>query len=444
MGLGADEGPSRLAAPIPEVVVWLQEYLQVDTTNSGDHAAGKRERRAAELLAEILRRDGIESRLLVSPQGRTSLFARLSATKSPAAGALVLTHHIDVVPAEGPWREGAFSGRLEDGKIWGRGALDIKSLGIAQLATLIALKREGGARNRDLIFLAVADEELGGGQGARFVLEQHPELFTSVEAVLNEGGSNRVSSDRLVYWGVEVVQKRPLWLKVTANGRGGHGAGFKPSSATHQLLLGLARLIERPPRFRVSDAARLHFSKLAVAEGRDEKKSWQELGSDWGPGGPGPTTAGFFLDTLQVTQIENGQGINIIAPEAWATIDIRLLPDTDADAYLKEVRAVLGPQLEVEVLLEAPLSAPSPLDNAFYRHLEIELRRQGPVVPSLLFGTTDSRYFRARGIAAYGFSPFLIDSPDLGGIHAPNEYIRVDDFVRGVELYRRILESYLE
>ncbi|MEM1206452.1 MAG: M20/M25/M40 family metallo-hydrolase [Acidobacteriota bacterium] len=431
------DGP-RTVAPgsLPEAVRWFQEYLQIDTTNPPGN-----ERKAAEYLAAILAAEGIHARLLDSPGGRTSLYARMEAPGSDRR-AMVLVHHIDVVPAGEGWRTGPFSGRLLEGNVWGRGAIDVKGFGIAQLAAMVALRRERVPLDRDVVFLAVADEETGGREGAAWLLEAHPELFEGVEGVVNEGGNNRVINDRLVWWGVEVIQKRPLWMRVTAEGRGGHASGFHPASATHRLVQGLGRLIDRPPRFRVSDAARLYLGAVGELEGSAD--DLDELFDDEGkptrmlpPGLPV-----YFLDTLQVTQIDNGVGTNVVAPKAVAHLDVRLLPDTDADAFLADVRETLGPDLEVEVTLDAPMADASPQNSPVYRALERALGHRAPVVPTFLVGTTDSRYFRARGIPAYGLSPFTANPPDLRGIHAPDEYLPKVELLRGIETVRRVILAY--
>ena len=428
--------------PEPETVRWLREYIQIDTTNPPGN-----EREAAELLAGILEREGIASRLLTSPEGRSSLYARLEATGSAAGdtGALVLMHHIDVVPADGDWHVEPFSGRRLGGKVWGRGALDVKGLGIAHLAAMLDLARAGSPRRRDVIYLAVADEETGGGQGARWLLEAHPELFDDVSAVLNEGGSNRVLNDRLIWWGIEVTQKRPLWLRVSAEGRGGHASGLHPRSATHRLLTGLARLVERPPRFRLTEAARMYLGTLARLEGGRTEEFYRRLetGEDLSSLPMAPGLPIYFLDTIQVTELDNGRGSNVVSPRASASIDIRLLPDTDGDAFLAEVRELLGDEIEVEVVLDAPEAPASPRDHPLYRALEEILGVRARVVPTFIPGTTDSRFFRQRGIPAYGFSPFAINAQDTRGIHADNEAVPVDAFLRGALTMSRILRLYV-
>ncbi len=433
---------SATAEPGSEEVRWLREYLQIDTTNPPGN-----ERRAAEMLAGILDREGIAGRILTSPEGRSSLYARLAATGDSAdtAGALVLMHHIDVVPADGDWRVEPFSGRRLGGKIWGRGALDVKGLGIAHLAAMLDLARAGGQRRRDVVFLAIADEEAGGGQGAAWLLDTHPELFADVEGVLNEGGSNRVLNDRLVWWGIEVTQKRPLWLRVTARGRGGHSSGLHPGSATHRLLAGLARLIARPQVPRVNQAALMYLGTLARLEGGRTEDLFRRLeaGEDMASLPMAPGLPIYFLDTIQVTEIDNGRGANVVSAEARASVDVRLLPDTDGDAFLAEVRELLGDDLEVEVVLDAPVVPASPRDHQLYRALEEALTVRAHVVPTFISGTTDSRFFRRRGIPAYGFSPFAINAQDSRGVHADNESLPLDAFLRGVETMRRILRLYV-
>ncbi len=449
--LGVAMGWSAQAVePAPEAVRWLREYIQVDTTNPPGN-----ERAATELLAGILSSAEIASRTLESPGGRSSLYARLPASSpsgdspsgdSPSECGIGLMHHIDVVAATDDCRVEPFSGRRLEGKIWGRGALDVKGLGIAQLAAMVALKRGGGPRRCDVIFLAVADEEAGGREGTAWLLEAHPELFEGVAGVLNEGGSNRVLGDRVIWWGIEVVQKRPLWLKVTARGRGGHASGLNLGSATHQLITALSRLLDRPHRFRFTEAARLYLGALAELEGGRARDFLRRLeaGDDPASLPMAPGLPVYFLDTLQVTEIDNGSGSNVVSPIATAALDIRLLPDTDSDAFLAEVREILGPDLEVEVVLETPEAAASATDHAIYRALQATLAIRAPVVPSFLTGTTDSRYFRQRGIAAYGFSPFAINAEDLRGIHARDESVPIDAFLRGIGVLQRFLSLYAD
>jgi acetylornithine deacetylase/succinyl-diaminopimelate desuccinylase-like protein len=424
---------------LSEPAGWLQSYLRIDTTNPpGNEAAG------AALLAGILKREGIESRLLTSTGGRTSLYARLPGS---GPGSIVLLHHIDVVRAGPGWTRQPFSGDLADGALVGRGALDVKSLGIAELAAIVDLKRRHAPMRRSVIFLAVADEEAGGGEGTAAVLEQHPELFADAQLVLNEGGTNRVVGSEVHWWGVEAAQKRPLWLRVRATGRAGHAAGLQPHSATHELIQALSRLLDLPPRYHVSAAARNYVTALAPLHGGALGDTLAHIDRAIAPDGPReglmPGMASLFLDTVQVTVLHAGEQINVVAGEATADIDIRLLPDTDAAAFLESAKAALGKEVQVELLLGAPLGASSPSDSADWKILARELGG-APVVPAFIAGFTDSRYFRARGIPAYGLSPFALAGDDLRGIHGPDEHIPVAEFDRGTERMKRLVAALVQ
>ncbi len=431
-----------LAAPEGETVRWLRSYIQIDTTNPPGN-----EGEAARFLADLLATAGIESQLLESPNGRTSLYARLPATAPKVGGALVLMHHIDVVPSGPGWRQPPFSGRIAQGKIWGRGAIDVKGLGIAQLASVVHLARSKTPRDRDVILLAVADEEAGGGEGAGWLLDAHPELFADVDGVLNEGGANRVVLERLAWWGVEIAQKRPLWLIVRAQGRGAHGSTPMTDSATHRLVQALARVAASAPTYRVDPVVRRYLRSMVEIEGGSMADLFGDIDNIVAAGTVDrnfpPSWLSVLTDTVQVTRIETTDTINVIPANVAGYIDIRLLPSTDADAMLESIRQTLGPRVQVEILLEAPELPPSPTDHPLFATISQVLAVRGPTIPAVIAGVTDSRYFRRRGIATYGFDPFALDPQDMRGVHAKNEAIPVGTFQRGVETMTRIVRAYV-
>ena len=408
----------------------LQQYLRIDTSNPpGGEAA------AAGFLADLIHRQGLATQLLVSPGGRTNLYARLDGGPQ-ARGAIVLLHHMDVVPPGSGWSTSPFSGERSEGFIWGVGAVDDKSLGVSHLVAFLELARRGAPLAHDLIFLAVADEETGGSEGTAWLLERHSDLFADTLAVLTEGGNNRAFEGRLAWWGVEVAQKRPLWLQVSARGRAGHGSTADLATAPAQLLHGLSRLLERPRKYRITDEARVFFESLERLA-QSDRKPWLESLEDALRHGTierqlAPGQHNLFLDTLQVTVLEAGRQVNAVPGRARAMIDIRLLPDTDGDQLLLEIRDLLGPNLSVKVLLQAPPAQPSPTDAPIYTCLERTLGSRAPVVPSFIAGVTDARYFRERGIPAYGFSPFALAPGDAQGVHGVDERISQRAFERGV------------
>ncbi len=264
-----------------------------------------------------------------------------------------------------------------------------------------------------------------------------------MDAVLTEGGSNRVYGGRVAWWGVEVAQKRPLWLTATATGRAGHGSSLNLHSAPHRLIRGLARLVDRPRRYRLTDAARQFLQAAAPLESRAFRDMVAEL--DWIVAEASPEThllpgiPNYLLDTLQVNSLAAGERINVVPAEASAKIDVRLLPDTDEERFLAELRDLVGDEVELEVVLSAPRVSPSPTDHPIYRCMEQELGGRAPVVPTMINAITDARFLRARGIAAYGFSPFALEAADLRGIHAVDEQIPLDVFADGVEAMWRVV-----
>jgi acetylornithine deacetylase/succinyl-diaminopimelate desuccinylase-like protein len=432
---------SATAPALSEPAGWLQQYLRIDTSNPPGN-----EGKAAAFLAVLLQREGIPSRVVATPEGRASLYARLSSPRS-GGRAVLLLHHIDVVPPGPGWTVPPFAGLVRDGNLWGRGAIDDKSLGIAQLAAMIDLQRRRVPLERDVIFLAVADEENGGGRGTAWLLASHPELFQGVEAVINEGGRSQTGAGgKLLWWGIEVAQKRPLWLEVSTSGRGGHGAGLNPESANHQLVTGLARLLAAPTRWRVTAPVRAYCHAIAPLQNDRWRRVFGNIDSVITPTGPRefllPGMANLFLDTVQVTVLRGGERINVIPEDSLARLDIRLLPDTDSAAFLADVKQRLGKGFGVKVLVTSAPSPASPASGRLYGVLERVLGADGPVVPTFIAGFTDSRYFRERGIAAYGVSPFKLLPDDSKGIHAPNERIPLAELDRGVERMKRVLALY--
>jgi acetylornithine deacetylase/succinyl-diaminopimelate desuccinylase-like protein len=439
-------GTAPAASPVPsEPVAWLQQYLRIDTSNPPGN-----EGRAATFLAGLLRQAGIPSRVIANPQGRANLYARLASPRS-GGRAILLLHHMDVVPPGPGWTVPPFAGLIKDGLLWGRGAVDDKSLGIAELAAMIGVQRDlqrGRAPlERDVIFLAVADEENGGLNGTGWLLANHPELFRGVEGVIGEGGRSQTGAGgKLLWWGIEVSQKRPLWLEVSTAGRGGHGAGLNPESANHQLIQGLARLLGEPARWRVTPPVRDYSHAIAPLQNGHWRRVFSGIDSVIAEGGPKeflmPGMANLFLDTVQVTVLRGGERINVVPERSSALLDVRLLPDTDSAAFLSGIKSRLGKDFEVKVLVTSPPSPPSPASGRLYQAIERVLRPDGPVVPTFIAGFTDSRFFRERGIPSYGLSPFKLSPDDSKGIHSIDERLPLAEIDRGVERMRRILLAY--
>lgn len=419
----------------------LVDYIRIDTANPPGRAS-----EGARFLQGVLAREGIDSRLL-GDAPHQSLYARLdSGAEAPA---LVLLHHIDVVPANpAEWSVPPFEGRRAEGYLWGRGALDDKSLGIAHLLAFLDLRRRPVQLERDVIFLAVADEEVGGARGVGQILERHPELFADAGFVLNEGGANQTVVDRVRTWGIEIDQKVPFWLRLTMRQPGGHGSlPVEGGGSAERLVRALVPLLEAPRELAITPSVREYFAAAGRGapglRGRILRDPDAFLASDQirelSPG-----TVALLENTVALTVLRAGSSVNVVPASASAEIDVRLRPGTDPALHLAGIRELAGPDAEVEVLLAGVPAPPSPADTPLFRLLARTAEASDPgsrAIPLVIAGTTDSRFFRARGIPAYGFSPFKINYYDGSRTHGIDERIRLRFFAEGVALMREIVRA---
>ncbi len=419
----------------------LQQYIRIDTTNPPGN-----ESEAVAFFADIFEREGIAYETVEPAPGRGSIWARLEG--GPAPG-IVLIHHIDVVPADPRfWKHDPLSGTYENGYLNGRGALDTKGLGIMHLEAFLALARSGQPLDRDVIFLATADEEAGGRLGAGWLVRNRPDLIENVGLLLNEGGSGRVLGNRVVF-SVEVTQKVPMWLRLNAVGPAGHGSSPSPRSAVTDLVEALERLRLDPFEPRIVPAVADYFRRLADLEAAaahlaDAKRliaSPQRLAALHRTN---PSLHALTRNTCAVTRLNASSKINVVAPAASAELDCRLLPDQSPRLFIRDLRKRLNqPSISVEVLMSFT-SAVSSTDTDLYRAIEAVTARRFPgstVMPAVTAGFTDSHFFRDLGIVAYGFSPAVIPGADQGGVHGNNERISVQNVERGWRTMLDLLET---
>jgi acetylornithine deacetylase/succinyl-diaminopimelate desuccinylase-like protein len=430
----AQQAPQRLA-----------EYLRIDTTNPPGN-----ENEGVAYLAAILDAAGIPHRSTESAPGRGNLWARLEGGNEPA---LVLLHHIDVVSADPRyWQVPPFSGEIRDGYVWGRGALDMKGIGIAQLQAFLALHASGKRLKRDVLFVATADEEAGGAYGAGWLIEHHPEIFAGVGYLLNEGGSGTRLGDDVVF-SVEVTQKVPLWLKLTARGQPGHGSTPQAATAVTRLLRAGDRIAETRFPARVIDPVRALFEGLAPYQ-QDERVRGRYASIDAAVADDDflrylqltdPGAHALLRNTCSVTRLEGSDKINVVPTEATMELDCRLLPDQDPDAFIAELETVINdPNIEVETLMVFT-PAVSRTDTALFRLIEEAAERQHPgarVIPGVLTGFTDSHFFRDLGITSYGFGPFIVPPGDRAGVHGNDERLGVQAMIDGTRLMIEVVEQF--
>jgi len=443
------DGASSVAAFAQQGVTRLADYLKIDTINPPGN-----ESRGVAYLANLLDSAGIAYETVESAPGRGNLWAVLPATVKGSAKqpGLILLHHIDVVPANREyWSFEPLSGEVKDGFIYGRGAIDTKGLGIAQLQAFLALHDSGVQRNRDVMLLATADEEAGGFFGAGWLIEQRRDMFDGYGYVLNEGGSGRVFGEDVAVL-VEVTQKVPLWLKLTALGRPGHGSSPQVETSVTRLVRGLQRIAETefpvrvlPPvadmfegvaPYRDAQTQRL-FSNIRHAHPTSDQLFELQLKS--------PGEHALLRNTCSITRLQGSAKINVVPAEVHAELDCRLLPDQDPQAFLAELTTIINdPQIRIEKIMgfsPAVSKTQTPLFKAIQR--VSAARYSADVIPTVSGGFTDSHFFRDIGITSYGYSPFKFTLSEFTGVHGNDERISVRNIVDGTQIYHELLETFV-
>lgn len=430
-----------------ETVQVLRDYLRIDTTNPpGNETAGAR------FLSDLLAGDGIESRLIESAPGRGNLIARLpgDGTERP----ILLHHHIDVVYADRRyWSVDPFDGIIQDGFLYGRGALDMKSIGILQVMAVLAIKRAGVRLRRDLVPLATADEEAGSRYGAQFLSETHPELIDGAEYSLGEFGAISTQPGWMGYEGViSISEKTGFPIRLTARGTPGHGSMPWPDTAVNRLIRALGRLLETPRPLRVIPEVQEYLSRAATLLPGAEARGWDDLETSLSDPAfrekflSDPHRAALVRTSFAVTVLRGSEKRNVIPPEAVAEIDCRLLAGDDPDEVLEWVRqAVADDRVTVEAIQPAKVPNLSPPDTPLYKALADAIRRREPraiVVPLVLTGFTDNWVFRRHGVHAYGFAPFVTDEAELYRVHGNDERISLENLRAGVRSYTELLLGF--
>ena len=428
-----------------EAVKLLQNYLRVDTISPPGN-----ESRAVEFFAKILEKEGIEYDSAESAPGRGNLWARLKGGDKPA---LILLHHSDVVPAnEEYWDFDPLSGEIKDGYILGRGALDMKGTGISHFANFLALHRSGKKLNRDVIFIAAADEESGGTYGVGWLIENKPEIFEGAGLLLNEGGSGFRSNDQVIF-SIEITQKIPVWLRLTSIDQPGHGSSPRTTSSVSRIVEALHKIWNNPFEPRILPAVERVFQERSIgldepmaSEYRDIKTSIQnpdfmkrlQLFS--------PSTHALTRETCSLTRMEGSNKINVIPPKAWAEIDCRILPDKTPKDFIKQITDLIDDSnIEVELLMSG-YPGVSPMDSELYLAIEEFIGQNYPnskLSPSVSTGFTDSRFTRGIGIASYGFNTYIYEGNESSSIHGNNEKINEESFRNSVNDLQLILNKVL-
>ena len=408
-----------------EAVRAIQSYVRINTSNPPGDVT-----KAADFLTDLLKREGIPVQRYESGPGRAIVVARLKG--AGAARPLLLLHHMDVVPTDpSRWQHDPFGAEIADGQIWGRGAIDMKGLGIIQLMSFVALKRQNVPLARDVILMAVPDEETGGTLGARWMRDQHY-VDIDPEYILDEGGfgSRDLFAPGKLVFGISVAEKKILWLKLRAEGVAGHASQPHDQNPNDRLVRALARLLSEPlptSPFPVIDTMK---SRIGTFASNKFNNAIQH-------------------STISLTTIKSGVGdppkVNVIPSVAEATIDCRVLPGTTKEQWLAEIRRRLGdPDIKIDVVYESEDPIVTTQDSTFYRALESAVKRRHPdaiVTPMVVPYGTDANSFRPKGVKSYGFTPVIVPAEAAMSMHGDAEYLPVDAVAPAIQILFEALKE---
>jgi acetylornithine deacetylase/succinyl-diaminopimelate desuccinylase-like protein len=355
---------------------------------------------------------------------------------------LILLNHMDVVTSvPSRWKVPPFSAQIVDGSIYARGAQDMKSIGLAQLVVMVMLKREGVRLDRDIIFLATADEEVED-EGSEWMVAHHPELLRDAEYLLTEGGENLLENGKVQYVGIDSAEKSPFWLHITAKGRPGHGSRPIADAAPNELVRALNKLVNFRTELKVLPVTEAFMKAMAPLETGERARCFRDpqaaihdnacvqmITSD-------PSLNFLFRNTVSLTMLGGSEQTNVIPGEAWANVDVRLLPGEKPADFLALIRKAInqpGVTVEPQDKKFRPANASkldTPLMTAI-KDVSVRYFNSAPVVPRMTSGYTENQIYRELGITSYGFSPYATTSEEGATEHGDNERIRVEEVQRG-------------
>jgi len=422
-----------------EVVDLCRDLIRFDTSNPTST-----ERKAAEYVAEKLAEVGVEPTVLESEPGRTSVVTRIEGTDS-SRGALLIHGHLDVVPAEAAdWSVHPFSGEIQDGYLWGRGAIDMKDMDAMTLALVRQWMREGRKPPRDVVLAFLADEEAGGFLGASWLVDEHPDLFDGcTEAISEVGGFSVTITPDLRLYLIQTAEKGIGWMRLTARGSAGHGSMVHEDNAVTALCEAVARLGRYDFPVHVTDTVRRFLDEVSVAldvelDPNDIEATIAKLG------GIARIIGATIRNTANPTMLDAGYKSNVIPAVARGAVDGRSLPGYDEE-FEAQVRQAIGPDIDLE-WENRGAAIETTFDGDLVDAMSAALKAEDPggrPVPYMLSGGTDAKSFARLGIRCFGFCPLLLP-PDLDFaslFHGVDERVPVDALKFGVRALDRFLTN---
>jgi len=422
-----------------EVVGLLSELIQFNTSNPTH-----RERPAAEWMAARLDEVGVDAQIVESEPGRASTIARIAGTDS-SRPPLLIHGHLDVVPADAAeWSVDPFSCEIRDGYVWGRGAIDMKHMDAMTLALVREWARAGRRPPRDIVLAFVADEEAGGGKGAHWLVDNHPDLFADcTEAISEVGGYSVAVGGELRLYVIQTAEKGINWLRLHARGRPGHGSMIHEDNAVTRLAAAVTRIGAHEFPIRVTDTVRRFMEDVAEISGLDIDPDDPEPGLAK-LGTMARMIGATIRNTANPTMLDAGYKSNVIPGSAAATIDTRFLPGQE-DELLAKIDELAGEGITRETIVR-DIAVETAFDGEIVDAMAAALRAEDAgarPVPYVMSGGTDAKSFSLLGIRCFGFAPLRLP-PDLDFMslfHGIDERVPVDALRFGVRVLDRFLSG---
>jgi acetylornithine deacetylase/succinyl-diaminopimelate desuccinylase-like protein len=422
----------------------MRQYLRINTSNPPGN-----EIQTAKFFKAIFDKEGIQSEIFEYKPGRANIIARLKGNGSKRP--IILLSHMDVVNADpSAWRVDPFSAEIIDGSIYGRGALDMKNEGLLHLMTMIILAREKPALSRDVIFLATADEEVKD-EGSIWMIATKSDLFKTAEYLLTEGGDNLLEKARVKFVGVDVAEKAPLWLQLIATGQPGHGSRPMADSAPNRLVRAMTKIINYETPIKLLPAVEKFFHDVALLQPEPWRSKFANIGEALKDPAfvkelTGNKEYNFMLrNTISLTMLSGSKQTNVIPNTATCNIDVRLLPGEDPDAFIAELKQVIGDDtIKIERIntFKPPNSAQ--INTELFDVISRVTKAHHPealITTKMLSGYTESQLYRQLGITCYGWAPVYTTVEENEGVHGNNERITVKNVREGT---REMLEVVSE
>jgi acetylornithine deacetylase/succinyl-diaminopimelate desuccinylase-like protein len=452
----AQQAPPSQPLPPPaivqletEAINWLQGLVRINTTNPpGNELA------AANYLKGILDKEGIASDIYDTTPGRGFLVARLSSSPVPdPSKALLLLGHLDVVGVDrGKWTVDPFGGVINGSYLYGRGIVDDKAMTIANLATLIELKRANAHLNRDVIFLAEGDEEAGGAEGMQIAVGKYWDKIAAGFAI-NQGGDLGIKDGKTQYVGVQVSEKVASNVDVVATGTPGPASLPSKDNPIAHLSAAIAKIAAYQSPVQFDSVTRAYFEALASVQDEDTAKWMRALDTaDRGAHAAqiiseqNPIWGAMIRDTISPSILQAGANPNLIPAQAKAVLNIRMLPGDPLDLLVSRLQAAVNdPSVRFEVEPGAEPAPSSSVSSDLYNSITKVAGQEfpgAPVVPYLSPDETDSAFLRERSVETYGLLLFPLSPEDRARTNGNDERIPLDSFRKGVQFLYNIVSDF--